>query len=70
MGDLKGAPTVHFNFPISSFSLYTTFKLGLPLPVSLFLWNKGGLVNGIKYTCETEVHREQCTCQADDNLVW
>ena len=26
MGDLKGAPAVHFNFPLLSFSLYTTFK--------------------------------------------
>ena len=46
MGDLKGAPAVHFNFPLLlNFSLYTTFKLGLPLPVSLFLRNRGGLVN-------------------------
>ena len=29
MGDLKGAPTVHFNFPLQSFSLYTTFKKGI-----------------------------------------
>ena len=44
MGDLKEAPDVHFNFPLLSFSLYITFKSGLPLPVSLFLWNRGGLV--------------------------
>ena len=46
MGDLKEAPAVHFNFPLQSFSLYITFKRGLPLPVSLFLRNRGGLVNG------------------------
>ena len=46
MGDLKEAPAVHFNFPLLSFSLYITFKSGLPLPVSLFLRNRGGLVNG------------------------
>ena len=46
MGDLKGAPAVHCNFPLLSFSRYTTLKLGLPLHVSLFLWNRGGLVNG------------------------
>ena len=45
MGDLKGATAVHFNFPLLSFSLYITFKSGLPLPVSLFLRNRGGLVN-------------------------
>ena len=26
MGDLIGAPAVHLNFPLLSFSLYTTFK--------------------------------------------
>ena len=26
MGDLKGAPAAHFNFPLQSFSLYKTFK--------------------------------------------
>ena len=44
MGDLEGAPAVHFNLPLLSFYLYTTFKLGLPLPVSPFLRNRGGLV--------------------------
>ena len=44
MGDLKEAPAVHFNFPLLSFSLHIAFKSGLPLPVSLFLWNRGGLV--------------------------
>ena len=29
MGDLKGAPAVHFNLPILSFYLYTTFKTGI-----------------------------------------
>jgi hypothetical protein len=38
MGDLKGAPAVHFNFPLHSFSLYLTFKSGIG--------NRGGLVNG------------------------
>ena len=47
MGDLKEAPAVHFNFPLLSFSLYITFKSGLPLPVSLFLRNRGGLVIGL-----------------------
>ena len=45
MGDLEEAPAVHFNFPLLSFSLYIAFKSGLPLPVSLFLRNRGGLVN-------------------------
>jgi hypothetical protein len=27
--DLKGAPAVHFNFPLPSFSLYITFKTGI-----------------------------------------
>ena len=49
MGDLKGAPAVHFNLTLQSFSLYINFKkMGLPLPVSLFLWNRGGLVNEAK----------------------
>ena len=26
MGDLKGAPAVHFYFPLHSASLYVTFK--------------------------------------------
>ena len=43
MGDLKGAPAVHINFPLQSFSLYITFKRGIAAAVSL--QNKGGLVN-------------------------
>ena len=46
IGDFEEASAVHFNFPLLSFSLYIAFKSGLPLPVSLFLWNRGGLVNG------------------------
>ena len=45
MGDLKGAPAVHFNSPLQSFSLCITFKSGMALPVSLFLRNRGGLVS-------------------------
>ena len=38
MGDLKGAPAVHFHFPLQSFSLYITFKSGIatarePIPL-------------------------------------
>ena len=38
MGDLNGAPAVHFNFPLLIFSLYTTFKTGIaassePIPL-------------------------------------
>ena len=58
MGDLKEAPAVHFNFPLLSFSLYITFKSGLPLPVSLFLRNRGGLViegPWISFTSSTEL---------------
>ena len=38
MRDFKGAPAVHFNFPLLSFSLYTTFKTGIadasePIPL-------------------------------------
>ena len=29
MGDLQGAPAVHFNFPLQSFSLYITFQIGI-----------------------------------------
>ena len=29
MGNLEGAPTVHFNLPLLSFYLYTTFKSGI-----------------------------------------
>ena len=29
MGDLKGAPAVHFNFPLQSIILYLTFKSGI-----------------------------------------
>ena len=29
MADLKGAPAVHFNLPLLSFYLYTTFKTGI-----------------------------------------
>ena len=50
-GDFEGTPTVHMNFPLLSFSLYITFKSGLPLPVSLFLRNRGGLVNAYVNTC-------------------
>ena len=46
MGDLEGAPAVHFNFPLLSFYLSTSFKTGTPLAVSLFLRNRGGLVIG------------------------
>ena len=28
MGDFEGAPAVHFNLPLLSFCLYTTFKSG------------------------------------------
>ena len=45
MVDLKGDLAVHFNFTKLSFYLYITSKLGLPLPVNLFLWNRGGSVN-------------------------
>ena len=29
MGNSKGAPAVHFSFPLQSFSLYITFKSGI-----------------------------------------
>ena len=29
MGDFKGAPAVHFNFPLLNFYLCTTFKTGI-----------------------------------------
>ena len=29
MGDFEGAPAVHFNLPLLSFYLYTTFKRGI-----------------------------------------
>ena len=47
MGDLKGALAVHFDFPLDrGFSSTLLSKVGLPLPVSLFLRNRRGLVNG------------------------
>ena len=38
MGDLKGAPAVHFNLTLLSFYLYITFKAGIaaagePIPL-------------------------------------
>ena len=53
MGDLEGAPTVHINFPLLSFYLWTTFETGIATPVSLFLRNKGGLVIAC-VTCHTK----------------
>ena len=49
MGDLKLAPAVHFNFPLLSFSLQTTFKTGIaaasqPIPLE---W--GSLVNATQW---------------------
>ena len=41
MGDLQGAPAVHFNLPLLSFYRYTTFKTG----IAFGLWNRGCLVN-------------------------
>ena len=38
MGDLKGAPAGHFNFPLQSISLYITFESGIAAasePISL-----------------------------------
>ena len=54
MGDLKGAPSVHFNFSLLSFSLYTTLKTRIaaasePIPLEygrfgewllMVLWTK------------------------------
>ena len=57
MADLKGAPAVHFDFPLQSFSLYITFKrriaaVGEPIP--------GGLVNGISVSdCVLQARRHQ-----------
>ena len=45
MRDLKGTLAVQFNFCLQSFSLYILLVVGLLLPVSLFLQNRGGLVN-------------------------
>ena len=45
MGNLIGAPAVHLNFPLLSFSLYTNFKKRIAAAMSLFLWSRGGLVN-------------------------
>ena len=38
MGDFKGTPAVHLNFPLPSFSLYITLKSGIaaagePIPL-------------------------------------
>ena len=61
MGELKGAPAVHFNFPLLIFTSTQLSKLGLPLPVSLFLRNRGGLVNGADPlpTCRWDLSWEQ-----------
>ena len=53
MEDLKVAPAVHFNFPLQSFFSTLLLKVGLLLPASLFLWNRGGLVNVALY-CTTQ----------------
>ena len=67
MGDLQGALAVHFNFPLLSFSQLS--KLGLPLPVSLFLWNRGGLVNGAVYIVKCTVYSVQCTVNSVKYIV-
>ena len=46
MEDVEGALAVHLNLPLLRFYLYTIFEVGLPLSVSLFLRNRGGLVVG------------------------
>ena len=46
MGDLKRAPAVHFNLPLLSFYLYTTFKIGVAAACEHIPLNRGGLVNG------------------------
>ena len=45
MGDLKGAPAVHFNFPLKSFSLYITFQSGIASASEPIPGNRGGFVN-------------------------
>ena len=42
---LKGAPTVHCNFPLLSFSLHTAFKKRIAAACEPILWNREGLVN-------------------------
>ena len=44
MGDLKGALAAHFNFHLPIHRAFP-LTLGLLLPMSLFLRNRGGLVN-------------------------
>ena len=44
MGDLEGPPAVYFNLPLLSFTSTQLSKVRLPLPVSLFLQNRGCLV--------------------------
>ena len=51
MGDLKGALAVRFNFPLQSFSSTLFSKVGLPLPDSLFLRNRGDLENAHQLYC-------------------
>ena len=45
MGDLKGAPAVHLNFPLQSLSLNTTFKSGIAAADEPILLNRGDLMN-------------------------
>ena len=52
----------------TSISLYRAFpstqlsKVGLPLPVSLFLWNRGGLVNEYNRSWKCTFTQKQACC--------
>ena len=41
MGDFRGAPAVHLNFPLQSFSLYLTFKSGIAASGEPILFEEG-----------------------------
>ena len=48
---LKGALAVPYNCPLQTFYLYITLKMGMPLPVSLFIRNRGDFL-----MCPTASH--------------
>ena len=63
MGDLKGVPAVHFNFPLLSFSLYITFKTVIvavvePIPLEYIgfgIWSNvpSGLITRDQTACNS-----------------
>ena len=82
MGDLKGAPAVHFNLPLLSFYLYTTFKTGIaihqtsPIPSEWGMfgeWHEdlaGQLVDtrlADRWRCRNQIYLDNCDLTSTKN---